>query len=154
MAIVEFMRNQLPSSKMRGNASEIIYFGKYSYIVLSFVCQFHYRFIILAFSAFYLVIWLQCHTSGNQKKFGQCVEVLCICVNIYSHIRGSSIRFYPKNTINTKSLYCHHTWRGSLELPFYPRPVLAFGYCRCLRLSVCPPVRPSVCAVIICFYAW
>ena len=26
--------------------------------------------------------------------------------------------------------------------PFYPRPVLAFGYCRCLRLSVC--VRPCV----------
>ena len=25
---------------------------------------------------------------------------------------------------------------------FYPRPVLAFGYCRCLRLSVC--VRPCV----------
>ena len=29
---------------------------------------------------------------------------------------------------------------------FYPRPVLAFGYCRCLRLSVCT----SVCAVITC----
>ena len=24
---------------------------------------------------------------------------------------------------------------------FYPRPVLAFGYCRCLRLSVCVSVR-------------
>ena len=23
---------------------------------------------------------------------------------------------------------------------FYPRPVLAFGYCRCLRLSVCVSV--------------
>ena len=28
---------------------------------------------------------------------------------------------------------------------FYPRPVLAFGYCRCLHLSVCVSVRPSVC---------
>ena len=27
---------------------------------------------------------------------------------------------------------------------FYPRPVLAFGYCRCLRLSVCPSGRPIV----------
>ena len=27
---------------------------------------------------------------------------------------------------------------------FYPRPVLAFGYCRCLRLSVCVCVRPCV----------
>ena len=26
---------------------------------------------------------------------------------------------------------------------FYPRTVLAFGYCRCLRLSVRPSVRPS-----------
>ena len=29
---------------------------------------------------------------------------------------------------------------------FYPRPVLAFGYCRCLRLSVCVSVRqPRAC---------
>ena len=28
---------------------------------------------------------------------------------------------------------------------YYPRPVLAFGYCRCLRLSVYVSVRPSVC---------
>ena len=27
---------------------------------------------------------------------------------------------------------------------FYPRPVLAFGHCRCLRLSVCVCVRPCV----------
>ena len=27
-------------------------------------------------------------------------------------------------------------------LTFYPRPVFTFGYCRCLRLSVCPSVRP------------
>ena len=27
---------------------------------------------------------------------------------------------------------------------FYPRPVLAFGYCRCLRLSVCVSVRASI----------
>ena len=29
--------------------------------------------------------------------------------------------------------------------PFYPRPVLAFGYCRCLRLSVCVCVCLCVC---------
>ena len=28
---------------------------------------------------------------------------------------------------------------------FYPRPVLAFGYCRCLRLSVCVCVCLCVC---------
>ena len=31
---------------------------------------------------------------------------------------------------------------------FYPRPVLAFGYCRCLRLYVC--VCPSVCQSLAC----
>ena len=39
-----------------------------------------------------------------------------------------------------------HSCRTSL-IPlghFYPRPVLAFGYCRCLRLSVCVCVRPCV----------
>ena len=29
---------------------------------------------------------------------------------------------------------------SNLCLSFYPRPVLAFGYCRCMRLSVCPSV--------------
>ena len=31
-----------------------------------------------------------------------------------------------------------------ISIVFYPRPVLAFGYCRCLRLSVCVSVRPCV----------
>ena len=30
------------------------------------------------------------------------------------------------------------------HVSFYPRPVLASGYCRCLRPSVSPSVRPSV----------
>ena len=34
----------------------------------------------------------------------------------------------------------------SVDMPgFYPRPVLAFGYCRCLRLSVRPSARHQVC---------
>ena len=34
------------------------------------------------------------------------------------------------------------------DIDFYPRPVLAFGYCHCLRLSVCVSVcvhQPSAC---------
>ena len=31
---------------------------------------------------------------------------------------------------------------SSIFISFYLRPVLAFGCCRCLRLSVCPSVRP------------
>ena len=30
----------------------------------------------------------------------------------------------------------------TIILPFYPRPVMAFGYCRCLRVCVC--VCPSI----------
>ena len=33
---------------------------------------------------------------------------------------------------------------------FYPRPVLAFGYCRCLRLCVCVSVCPYVCQSLAC----
>ena len=32
----------------------------------------------------------------------------------------------------------------SVAIFFYPRPVLAFGYCRCLRLCVCVSVRASI----------
>ena len=32
----------------------------------------------------------------------------------------------------------------STAVDFYPRPVLAFGYCRCLRVCVCVCVRVSV----------
>ena len=32
---------------------------------------------------------------------------------------------------------------------YYPRPVMAFGYCRCLRLSVCVCVCVCVCPSII-----
>ena len=42
--------------------------------------------------------------------------------------------------ISTAQLYGHVvTWSD----PFYPRPVLAFGYCRCLRVCVCVSVRQS-----------
>ena len=33
---------------------------------------------------------------------------------------------------------------------FYPRPVLAFGYCRCLRLCVCVSVCLCVCQSRVC----
>ena len=44
----------------------------------------------------------------------------------------------------------HRFWPSQMlfYVAFYPRPVLAFGYCRCLRLSVCVFVRvrqPSAC---------
>ena len=41
--------------------------------------------------------------------------------------------------------YDKHGMQQAVETHFYPRPVLAFGYCRCLRLSVrSPAVSPSI----------
>ena len=34
------------------------------------------------------------------------------------------------------------------QTSFYPRPVMAFGYCRCLRLSVCVCVCMCVCVSV------
>ena len=51
-----------------------------------------------------------------------------------------------ENCLTHQFTYCvfllrlgNHRW--GFMCRFYPRPVLAFGYCRCLRLSVCPSVR-------------
>ena len=38
----------------------------------------------------------------------------------------------------------------SMKTDFYPRPVLAFGYCHRLRLCVCPCVCQSVCQSLAC----
>ena len=43
--------------------------------------------------------------------------------------------------IHSSSIICGE---NSFVPGFYLRPVLAFGYCRCLRLSVCVSVRPCV----------
>ena len=37
---------------------------------------------------------------------------------------------------------------ATLGYHFYPRPVMAFGYCRCLRLSVCVCVCVYVCVCV------
>ena len=51
----------------------------------------------------------------------------------------------PKRNSGTwGSIYVYAITFWIVFLYFYPRPVLAVGYCRCLRLSVCA----SVCAVI------
>ena len=52
-------------------------------------------------------------------------------------------------SINFPVIAITETWLSGITCDFYPRPVLAFGYCRCLRLSVCV----SVCAVITCLSA-
>ena len=52
-------------------------------------------------------------------------------------LKLSSICLNTLITENHIRMYCFTVYHND----FYPRPVLAFGYCRCLRLSVCPSVR-------------
>ena len=40
--------------------------------------------------------------------------------------------------------FYHKIYDASCGCHFYPRPVLAIGYCRCLRLCVCPCVCQSL----------
>ena len=79
----------------------------------------------------------------------------CIAESIDSTLHHHSNRWkwqpcciLSKN-VEMKRIHCHlkHGYSEhlcplkKLFIDFYPRPVLAFGYCRCLRLSVCPSVR-------------
>ena len=69
------------------------------------------------------------------------------------HINGFSAEW--RWTCLFRVARCLKLWPHTIHRNgfFYPRPVLAFGYCRCLRLSVCVSVRPSVCAVSTCLSA-
>ena len=60
-----------------------------------------------------------------------------------------------KYTLKLRILWLENPDLGRLWHPknlifHYPRPVLAFGYCRCLHLCVCPCVCRSVCQSLAC----
>ena len=76
----------------------------------------------------------------------------CFCCQLVPHnpIYGNTtlgiLAFV--SIINT---FCHlYEAYFLVQLNFYPRQVLAFGYCRCLRLSVCPSVRVCMCQSLAC----
>ena len=77
-----------------------------------------------------------------QHKCRSCMNPFCT-ENMYWHIVfiDSSLNFAMD--IRTNSIYCRIFFDTNL-----PRPVLAFGYCRYLRLFVFPYVR--VCVSITC----
>ena len=78
--------------------------------------------------------WLSNHPYCRTIFFQVTLPTYCAI-----HLTNNGLEFW--------NLYCR----------LYPRPVLAFGCCLCLRLSVClcvrPSVRPSVCAVSTCLSA-
>ena len=57
--------------------------------------------------------------------------------SLWRHCNGISPNYSWVES--TKSLH-RHVYIYLDEFHFYPRPVLAFGYCRCLRLCVCVSV--------------
>ena len=62
---------------------------------------------------------------------------------ILHHFARSLI--YPLYIRLSVDLYHNHkSILATAVMLFYPKPVLAFGYCRRLRLSVCPSVRVCV----------
>ena len=70
-------------------------------------------------------------------------ENMCIISPVTNGLALSSreLKFF----IESNQLICVKItlpWKAFCN--FYPRPVLTFGYCRCLRLSVCVCVRPCV----------
>ena len=70
-------------------------------------------------------------SSDGSADFNAWLESdLVLIINFNSHT----------NSIWT---HIHGTW-SILLVTFYPRPVLAFGYCRCLRVCVCACVCPSI----------
>ena len=66
--------------------------------------------------------------------FWWCTSILTLCCVLRNEVMYCSLQ---------KGI--HRAQYKMARIVFYPRPVLAIGYCRCLRLSVRPSVRHQVC---------
>ena len=78
-------------------------------------------------------MWCPCKYSGSKVKV---TKVKTNFVQIWTFPDDNSNSWNPKLDLK----WC--TTLQEVFCCFYPRPVLAFGYCRCLRVCVC--VRVSV----------
>ena len=63
---------------------------------------------------------------------------------IFSDATFKMATWWPYCFLNFFFLFHFFLGGGGVPGSSYPRPVLAFGYCRCLRLFVCVCVRPCV----------
>ena len=112
--------------------------------------------------------WVKCKPIWNntiETGWRLCIISLhdcCVFPGLDRFIPGSDTfipvcdRFIPASIPVTETLHLQpkYTFFNKMCIVlylmsiYYPRPVLAFGYCRCLRLSVCVSVRvrqPSAC---------
>ena len=88
------------------------------------------------FSSHIVSTWHCIHIFWHKGKYHSQDIISYVC-EIYTLL----CLFHPMNGILRNCIY---TANSCSFMHFYPRPVLAFGYCRCLRLSVCVSVRPCV----------
>ena len=84
-------------------------------------------------------VWCFEWASGNQEEVQACLVTLWLFIisfySLYKTTLGLLCSWFENNP---------HFHKYSMD--FYPRPVLAFGYCHRLRLCVCV----SVCVSITC----
>ena len=81
----------------------------------------------------------------NWLDYGHSLLIFLILVLFWLSERGQiSWRTHGGNGLKCRMYII--TWFLTLLNCYYPRPVLAFGYCRCLRLCV----RQSVCQSLAC----
>ena len=87
---------------------------------------------------------------GNLMNCGICVLDLLVHTTVYSanpRICSHTVLF----CVSARSHYMNQSWLSGAHFneilnkthSFYPRPVLAFVYCRCLRVCVFPCVHQS-----------
>ena len=113
----------------------------------SMVCQHcaNYIFILNLTPGFNGLGRANCKTRRETFKFW---DLVCHILNVWQYSWVIGFRGWCK-------IGQLHLWRlkkvNILCKPwnFYPRPVMAFGYCRCLRLSVCVCVCVCVCPSIM-----
>ena len=84
-------------------------------------------------------MWRNHQTQGANKAFGMHLSTDNFCPKVCF-----KLIYMKSNSLAPRQNVCH--FRSKVFN--YPRPVLAFGYCRCLRLCVC--VRQSVCQSLAC----
>ena len=78
-----------------------------------------------------------------RKELSQKYWATAVCFFVFFYQRTGN-----ENGYIFHSAHIRHTSHGCDAEFFYPRPVLAFGYCHRLRLCVRPCVRVSVCVCI------
>ena len=92
---------------------------------------------------------INCHIFYSLKGLGfLLIKISYTCVDIRAWISQSNRLNRSTREIWDISIHQYPNLNGV----FYPRPVLAFGYCRCLRLCVCVCVSVclSVCQSLAC----